>query len=163
METTASSDSANITHPASGAYSLNRSLYENRARLIHGGNGARAHAQPPVDITADEYWKTKVRTPEDVVTFYSLYYPALPRELVLAMADYFTKIAAGEIPLPEYLDARKQESQKWDYKKELEEQKMLGKIAQSTKRLEQLLQEEDNKPRDEDGSSEKKQKAKKRK
>ena len=41
-----------------------------------------------------------MRTPEDVVQFYKLYYPSLPDVLVQALSDYLTRGVRGEIELP---------------------------------------------------------------
>jgi hypothetical protein len=65
-----------------------------------------------------------VRTPEDVVKFYQLYFPYYPQELVMAIADYFHRIVKGEIPLPEHLDQNKVNSGVWDFRKDIEDQKL---------------------------------------
>lgn len=79
---------------------MNRSRYDNRAKWLNA-NKHIEKAELPVDIPRDEYWKTKVRSKEDVVTFYNLYYPQIPDVLAKALADYYTRALEGKIALPE--------------------------------------------------------------
>lgn len=119
---------------------MNRSRFDSRAKLIH-----KQKNELPVDMARDEYWKKYVKGPEDVVQFYKLYYPQLPDVLVQALANYYNRAVIGEIELPDnFIEAKAQkkfESSRWDFKKDIEEQQLEGKINLTKKRLEELMNE----------------------
>ncbi len=120
---------------------MKNSRYDSRAKAIHGDR--HTHKQP--EVPAQEFWKTRVKSPEDVVTFYELYYPYYPKELVLSIADYYTKIIHGDAALPEYLNAKMQADKavKWDFEEEIRQQKLEGEMNLTKQRLEKLLADEE--------------------
>lgn len=48
---------------------MNRARFDNRAKWLHQ-DSIRAKAQLPIDMPREEFWRTKVKTKEDIVTFY---------------------------------------------------------------------------------------------
>ena len=81
-----------------------------------------------------------VHSKEDVIKFYDIYYPYYTKEMKLSIADYFSKIVSGDAQLPTYLN-RATEDNKWDFKKDLEEEKMDAKIRLTEKRISEMLKE----------------------
>jgi hypothetical protein len=79
-----------------------KSTYAERARAIHGKKYV-PQTVPDVDMSANEYWKKNVRTSEDVLRYYDMFYPHYTREMKLSIVHYFNRIVAGEVELPTYL------------------------------------------------------------
>ena len=114
-----------------------RSRFENRAKLIT--KGVRKDDTLPPAKSREDAWK-EVKTVEQVVQFYQLYYPHLPDILCKALGDMFGKAVAGEISLPDnYLTRKKKETTSWDFEKEIEEMKTFGKVQNSIKKMEELM------------------------
>jgi len=114
----------------------------------------------------EDYWNKHVHCQEDIIKFYTLYFPYLPEVLVKALAIHMQGQVDGTIPVSEqfYRNSvvNKEASEKvWDYKKDIEEELMKGKINLATQRLDKLLEDDDEEIKQKECSSKKKSKTSK--
>lgn len=124
---------------------MQKSKYEDRAKAIHG---AKYKEQTiPEGIDKKTYWKDHVRSKEDAEKYFELFYPMLPKQAQQAYADYFDRAVRGEFALPDHYlkNAHSETTYRWDYESEVKEEMLQGKINITRKRLEALMDEEEDK------------------
>lgn len=97
-------------------------------------------------LSQNEYWAKHVRSREDIVRFYALYYPDYPDCLAKSIADRIGSIVdksqAGKTLTEDELGYYKRSimpSPLWDPLEELKEHKLQAQVNLTTKRLESLL------------------------
>jgi len=68
---------------------MNRARFDNRAKWLSANwRTKKGQAEVlPTTMTPAEFWKTSVKSKEDVVTYYQLYYPQLGDQLSKALAE----------------------------------------------------------------------------
>ena len=135
--------------------------FEQRATLLKTASGRKktiAAEQQRVlaqgeEGSKEQYWKKNVRSEEDVVKFYSIYYPHYPEQLCRAIALRMTELKNGDIHnLPEakqrkllrkYDNELPPESKEvWDLDAEIAQQKMIGLVNVAAKNMDKLLADE---------------------
>lgn len=102
-----------------------------------------------------KYWNDNVKTKEDVIRFYEIYYPEYPQELIIAIAnrlenlvykynsgtDGRKNLTESEKSMITYFKKKADSNASWDPFADIEQEKLDGKIALTTKRLEELISE----------------------
>ena len=103
-------------------------------------------------LTRAKYWQTKVKNKEDVARYYRLYYPEYPDILVNSIAakveEVITKANRGQQLNDEerrLFEHKADFVASWDPREDIQQQMLEGKIALATKRLEALLEDEEEK------------------
>ena len=97
-------------------------------------------------LSQNEYWAKHVRSKEDIVRFYALYFPDYPECLAKSIAERVGSIVEKSQqgkPLTEdelgYYKRSVMPSPVWDPLEELKEHKLQAHVNLTTKRLDELL------------------------
>ncbi len=105
-------------------------------------------------MSKEQYWSEFVRTKDDVIRYYEMYHPDYPKELNIAIATRLENLlfkyndASGRKNLTDTEKSMIAYFQKpvkatsWDPLKDIEHEKLEGKIQLASKRLEQLIASE---------------------
>ena len=83
---------------------MNRSRYENRARWLSQNYRTRQgkHEVLPTSMLPGDYWEQKVKSRDDIVTYYQMYHPEMPDELIRALAEHIDLAVKGERKLEDH-------------------------------------------------------------